>query len=575
MSNLQNNWLSAQSSRRYPLDDNATGTGDDGIRLKDDVIVDMHLRWPESKGAYAFVGGITVTANIVTVVILAATTPDAATGFTPLASITLKQPASEYAFYSLNPLTDGVGGFIAFGDLREPFSIRFATPSQGLLSPKVARPYRVLPIPTLRKYNRVDGLAGIVKLLGGTDVQVTRQQRTVGGNTVEAIVLSLQQPTSTRNPLADYVGPCDHRPESNNCEKVGVQSVNGVQPDCNGNLSIDFRSLIAANYTDCGTDAAGVTLEQTFGISDVCPIRTATRFLGHDYCHGGSSLSIPGNGGGGGGGGGGDPNPPSNSNSQGSYACADLPFQDCFDGSSHESWVLQLGLARLVVSPRSSEDNCPTTVGCIEVTMGTTDLFGGVRLDIDDVPIWGDVYEVGAGSSLSCGEVISEALQLYDRSRRNVFVWEDCGTGSSLGKRVTTHVQLINSGATHNAGVVLNYRTVDPYTNPRVNYFLVQINRNANRVELLFYNGINFVMENSVVAPVPFSFTDWYEIQSTVTTVIGGTRIQVQIRNVTTPSWPQVSFQLVTNRWGSADGFYGIHTNLAVANFGFWRLEDA
>lgn len=575
MSNTQQNWLSAQSSRRYPLDDNATGTGDDGTRLNDDIIVDMHLKWPVTYGAFAFIGGITVTANIVTVVILAADSPTAVSGFYPLAAITIRQPATEYSFYALEPLCPGVGGFIAFGDLKEAFSIRFATPQQGLLSPKVARAYEELPIPSMRKYGRTDGLVDVVKLLGGPDIEVLSQTRTIDDVDVDAIVIRLQSPTSIRNPLADFIGPCGIRPESNNCDRVGVQTLNGVQPDCNGNLTIDFQSLITANYTDCGSEAAGVTLEQIFGISDVCPIRAATRFIGNDSCHGGSSLSIPVDGwpiGGGGGNGGGED---TSSESVGSYACADLPFQDCFDGMLDPSWRVRIGLAQRIAAAPSPEYPCPAGSECVTVAVSGTELFGDVLDDVVGMPIYGDVFTIDNGSSESCVTLVSEALQLYDRSRRNVMIWADCGTGSSLGKKVTTHVQLVNIGSTHNAGIVMNYHTVDRYTNPRINYFLAQINRNANRVELLRYNGTNLVLENSVTPAIPFAFLDWFEIITTVTSEIGGTLIDVEVRNVTSPSWPVVSFQLLTNRWGDADGFFGVHATQSVANFSFWRLEDA
>lgn len=161
------NWLNAQATRRYPLDDNSTGTGDDGTRLKDDILVDLHLRWPSIAGQFAFLGGLTVTDNIITAVILAADDVETAESFTPLAAITVEQPVNRHQFYNFEPLYPGTGGFVAFGDVAENFSIRFSTPRQGLLAPKVARPYDELPIPTMRKFGRADGLVGLVKILPG------------------------------------------------------------------------------------------------------------------------------------------------------------------------------------------------------------------------------------------------------------------------------------------------------------------------------------------------------------------------------------------------------------------------
>lgn len=531
MDALNTNWLNAQASRRYPLDDNATGTGDDGTRLNDDVIVDLHLRWPAVAGQYAFLSGVTVTASILTAVILAADTTTAVSGFTPLASITIKQPATEYAFYNLEPLYPGVGGFIAFGDVQEPFSIRFSTPQQGLLAPKVGRPYAALPIPTMRKFGRNDGLTGLVKILGGTDIDIVKDVVDVDGTSFDALVIRLQSPTSARNPLADYIGPCGVRPESDNCDRQGVQTLNGIAPDCNGNIEIEFRGMLAANYPSCGAEAAGVVIEQDLGIDDVCPSRVPTRFDGVDYCGYASSVSLGSLG----------------SESYGSYslgsvggssnssasvvACSELPFYECFAGSIHDAWMLQRGSYQFVEAARPDESLClPES---------------------------------------------TQVLQLRDTAQRNILTWDDCGMGLSIRKRVVAYVQLTDVGAQQNAGVVLNYHLVDPLTNPRIKYFLVQINRNANRVELLSYNGSNLITENFVTPALPFELTDWYAIQATVSLAAGGVRISVLVQNITTPSWPQISFQLLTNRWGDSDGTHGVHTTQAVSNFGFWSLENA
>ncbi len=189
------------------------------------------------------------------------------------------------------------------------------------------------------------------------------------------------------------------------------------------------------------------------------------------------------------------------------------------------------------------------------------------------------VVLVGGATTLAAVVVlvnphVPHSLQLYDTSRRNIFIWEDCGTGSTLDKRVTSHVELTNGGTQQNAGIILNYHLVDPLTNPRYQYFIAQINRNSNRVELLRYNGTNLAVENFVTPGLPFSLTDWYEIQVSAVAETGSVRISVRIENISTPSWPVVSFSLLTNRWGDPDGYYGLHTDRAVSNFSFFLIEN-
>jgi hypothetical protein len=530
MDAIHNNWLNAQASRRYPLDDNATGTGDDRARLNDDVVVDLHMRWPSLAGAYAFIGGITVSKKIVTVVIMAADDLSGVSGFTPLAAVSVMQPAKGYAYYNLEPLYPGVGGFIAFGDIDEEFSIRFSTPLQGLISPKCGRPYEQLPVPSMRKFGRVDGLTGLVKILAGPDLEIVKEIVDVNGVDTEAMVIRLAAPTTARNPLAAYIGPCGKRPESYNCDRPGVQTINGVTPDCDGNIEIAFEGLLEGPYHDCGNVEAGVTLDQEFGLADVCPSRTVELFVGNDYCDTDSTSSLSlavetlssdlielGIA-------------TSNSSSSEAIACEDIPFTDCFVVGLHLSWSLKAG-----------------------------------------------AYTLAAATSPAspCSSVTTNELQISDTSRRNIIIWEDCGTGYSSNKKITTQVKLSNIGVMQNAGVILNYRLVNPFTNPQIRYFLAQINRNANAVELYSYNGIQLVLENSVNVGTPFSLNDWYEIEVTVTDDGAGKRINVHVSGVSVPAWSAVSFNLLTNRWGESVGYHGLHTMQAVSNFSYWSLADA
>lgn len=544
---LNSNWLTSQLSRRYPLDDNASGMGDDGTALKDDVIADLRLRWPVELGQFAFVGGITVTATLVSVVILAADALDSAATFTPLASISVRQPATEFSYYALSPMQPGVGGFISFGDIKEAFSIRCSSPQQGLLAPKVAFPYAALPIAGIRKQGRADKLKDIVKLQGGNDIEVISGSRHIRGHAYDALIIRLKNDTtSTRNVLADYIGPCGARPESENCSRPGVQTLNGVSPDCDGNIEIEFEGLSAAVYTNCGTAGAGIAVESDLGIADVCPVQQTnpTQFAGDDACffpspHDSESFSIT---------------PPSESDSifvppPDPEICEELPFVECFDHGMHPSWLIAMGLYHFVDSDDDSTP-CPTTLPCI-------DLYG----------------ELISGSS-DC-VVHKKAVALTDESRRTLLIWNDCGSRMSLGKRVTSRLKMRN-GDNQNMGVVLNYRIDDPDKYPKDRYHLVDLNRNLSRFELRYYNGVTLLTENTLTLDVPYILDDWYEVQVTIQTTLtpGVIRIVATVRNITTPSWPAASFSVTTNKWGPDDGKFGIHTTKAIGHCGYWRIED-
>lgn len=531
MDGRNNDWLNAHCGHRYPLDDNATGIGDDGTKLRDNIISDLYLQWPAEYGEFAYVSGITITPTLVTVVITACDSVTAATRFIPLAAISLLKPVKESAYCPVLSLSDGVAGFIAFGDVAENFAIRMSTPQQGLLSPRVSGSYVPLPVSSIRKKGRKDGLTGVVKLAASTDIEIVEETMTIDGQTVPTIVIQLQAATVARNTLAAYVGPCGNRPESNNCDTPGIQTINGVGPDCDGNLEISFEGMLAGPYQNCGTAQAGVTLDQDIGLADICPNRSTQHFIGDDYCHPTelSSMSLST-----GGGDNGDGDGNLVSESLGSINCTELPFIDDFDESLSSSWVLIQGSYQLV--PADSPEEF-----------------------------------LEAGNSFG----IQQALRLSNTAVRNIMLWRDCGTGDAGNKRVTTQLQLLTGGPQQNAGVVMNYRLVNPLSDPKIRYFLAQLNQTTNRIELLSFNGATATVENSVTPALPLVLNNWYEVITEVTDNVSGKRIQVDVRDITNPDWPVVSFQIVTNRWGSSTGHYGVHALQAFANFSCWRIEDA
>lgn len=537
MSTLRNqNWLNAQTGRRYPLDDNATGTGDDGtIRLKDDILADLHIRWPRVAGQYAFLGGLTVTDKILTAVILGADSTTSASDFTPLAAVSLAQPVDRHVFYPLSPLYPGVGGFISFGDAGEEFSIRLSTPQQGLLAPRIARPYAALPIPTMRKLGRVDGLTGLVRILGGPDVEVVREIVEVDGIDREAMVIRLINALDGRSVLKDYIGPCGGRPESRNCIKDGVETINGVSPDCNGNLVIDFRGVTATPYESCGAEHAGVIIDQSLGIDDVCGDTNVNRFQGEDSCVAeessiSSSASLP------------SESLESVSSesvssssevSEASIACVSLPFTELFDEAEpHSSW---------------------------ETKTGTFEISG------PDSP-----FEPGSSASAGFG-----SYQSIDGWRRNLAIFDDCGYDEPADRQIITHFMLTKIPGRLNGGLLLNYRISDPITNPLLQYFMVMVDQQHNRLEFLRYNGANTITEHTVVPGLPFPLYTWLKMQVNIIDLGGGmTALATVLTNLEDGGWPLISVAYQTAKYGNFVGKHGIAADRATTNFAYWKLSD-
>jgi len=526
-------WYNLQSTKRYPLDERATGTGDKGERLKDDILVDCHLRWPRSHGQYAYVGGLTVTPNVVTVVILAADTVEATSGFTPLAVLSIPQPVNRHVHYPVEPMQPGVGGFLVFGDTSEGFVSRFSLPEQGLLAPRCARPYEDIPVTSLRKLGRATGLVDVIKLLAGSDVEVVKETHEIQGLEREALVIRLVQQIANRNVLEVYRGECDNRPESRTCNKEGIETINDVLPDCDGNINIVFEGVTPSPYDNCGESlAAGVTIDQDIGIAQVCADRTPGRFTGTDLCAATSSSSAD-----------------------------ELPSESSASVGP-------------VDSTSSSEASVPSisSEACDPLPLIVT--FDDAEAEGFDVTIGNFIFEE-FDSPAEVGDPDAVCYSAFDTSRRNVSVLEHCSIGTTWAKRVKTHVALVASDGKPNGGLILNYHLVQPLSNPHIEYFIVLLDRQAGKVRLLRWAGAGFIEETAATVGAPFIYDDWYSIQADITNAgSGNVAIDVTVEGITNPAWPAINFSVLSSRYLPADGKFGVGSDRGHARFSFLSVED-
>ena len=296
-------WYDLNSARDYPLDAEATCVDDSGNRLPSHYIADLNLKFPRVAARLAYLGGITVSPNIVTVVILGAASEDD-TQPVPLATISLSRPVEIFRQYPLDGAYPGVGGWIAFGPGvdGDMLTARFATAAQSLLTPRAARSYELLPVKDVGKLGVTGPLTGVVALEAGTDIEIVREGRVIPGHTPEpwqamndpdgnpgreCVVIRLKNTSSntalSRNVFDIYRSPCLGTPESETCgDPQPIQFLGPVQPDCCGNITIKFRgcasvSAIAASATH-HTDGSitsvsssnGVIIDCGLGLSEAC-----------------------------------------------------------------------------------------------------------------------------------------------------------------------------------------------------------------------------------------------------------------------------------------------------------------
>lgn len=252
------NWYNANESRRYPLDDQSTGLDDAGVEIRDNVLADCDIRFSSELGGCLYVQGITVSRGLVSVVFGAAADSEQLTGHT-VAAVTVERPVTKYRHYDITPLAPGIDGWVVFGSgIEEDCQFRFTQPRQSIVATRCADAYSPLPIPSMKKVGVGSALADVITFEGLTPIKITHEKIKPDPENdaeVDALVFRLdtQQITLDYNPLSEFLSPCGGRPDSGTCGKEPVETINGVEPDCNGNIVIEFGEPL----TSTGIGAAG------------------------------------------------------------------------------------------------------------------------------------------------------------------------------------------------------------------------------------------------------------------------------------------------------------------------------
>ena len=532
------NWYSLQAARKYPLDDAATSRTDDGQELPTDILVDCQLRWPESLGRFAFIGGVTVTPKLVSVVLLAADTDNSAAVFQPIGAVTVKQPVKRHVHYAISPQQPGVAGFLVFGDTQEPFTGRFSQVSQTRLCSRTGQPYAALPVRSLSKLGRADVLRGHVSVLPGTDLESEVATLSIDGQDRQAIVFRLIQPTVTRNTLSQYIGPCQLRPESRNCGGDAIESLNGVTPDCDGNLTIRLVGFTGEDY--CGELAHGISAEDSEGIADVCPdggiARIVNRFRGEDQCH-----------------------PEIHSSEY-------IPWPDTPDSSSSSARIDSSS-----ATPPGPVDSWPW------LTLSQLLTFGNESSD--PASFQANPLTTRSGHVTRALLPTGATLQLDAVGETNVAVLQARGLGDALDKTISGLTRL-PAATRSNAGLVLNYRRVTSNLNPHYEYHVAVLDATAGVLAIWRYNGLHFIEEGSALLPAPVNPSRYYLLTATVTTVSDAV-VNILCRAVEfrdgspVVGWANVTLSINTVKYGTPDGLFGILSDRGSGEFTLFGIDNA
>lgn len=550
MSIRNEHWYSLNAGTDYPVDDTATCRTNDGRRLPPGFLVDLVLRWPQTLGAYAFVGAVSITARAVSLTLEAAADLDGARP-APLAVLALPQPADEGRQYALVPQAAGVGGWVVFGAaLREPYVWhgRFASPRQSLLTAKAARPYRPLPVRSVRGLQADQQLTGIIQLRASSPLTITAESRDIAGVERDAIVFRLLAQDSAgdftvsalerqlvgspspENLFRDFAGPCKGRPESNTCgNPAPIEFINSVGPTCAGLITLDFRGCAVVAQL---TPTCGIVLDCGTGLSQVCtppfipdatgrlpdaldplPLPPATTTT--------TTTTTP---------------PPESVGDAGS-----LPYTACFADATAPDFVVQEGTFTFVADDSPQE----------------TDVCG-----LDVLP--GDSF-----TSPNYAYVAESA------STPNLALWQGFEL-LNLNRRTQTDLKLMPgpSGARHNGGLILNWR---PHATlpERVVYYYLTIDQDDQELRIRWFNGTSLLTAASVAVP-GLVLEHWYRLRGdAVPGPSGGqTVLTAHLQGITNPALSATLGPLTVTNYVPSTGFNGLGSQRSVCRFSYFDYRE-
>lgn len=533
------NWYDLQATRRYPLDESSTGVDDAGAFIRDSILADCHIRFPDTIGLYAYVQGITITTALVTIVFGVGNHPDDTNG-PSIAALSLPRSAPQNVNHELTALQPGVAGWVVLGSgITEEFTARYTTPRQTLLGSRCARAYRKFPVPNIGKISVATNLQGVVSLVGQPPVTAKAEKVTVDGEEVDAIVFRLEGELQSFNPLAAFQGPCGQRPESGTCPKPPIETVNGISPDCNGNINIVFEGFDAYPYVECG----GVDVISNTGLSEACAQgEPKSRRVVQDKCFPSQSLSD-----------GDDPYwaPP--------FPPPTPPIIISSESLPDEGWP----------------GTCATLPVCRDFIDGEADDFvtkeGLFVFEAQNAPAGCGLLEDSLGASLSLTEQFTYAAA--NIVGKNVALFKNCASDWAIGKTISAELRISGDGLLRNGGLIFNYIRGNPGLRTPTTYMVAQINAGQNKLELLRWNGSRFVNEYSANFQVVLQ--RWYTLA--VRPVLSGSSVIIEVSAVAIDETAaSLSFVVPISLlvFGEPTGQAGLFSDRSYTHFNKFTIEN-
>lgn len=561
-----NHWYNLNEQRNYPLDDTASCLSNAGVRLPNNIISDLRIRWPSEYGRYAFISSVSVTPYLVSVLIEATDDLNNNPASSVLiAGISLSRIAGtglsyvENRTYNLKSYATGVGGFIAFGSL-ELFTGVFSAPVQGLITPRAGRAYSKPPVSSVKTEGSKNSLKGLVALTVKEPLTIKKESRVIEGVSYDNVivfglkeeVLQVATDTTTPSVFSIFAGPCGQRVGSKSCvDPQPVETVNGVGPDCDGVLTLRLNGCALVGKLE---DNHGVIIDCALGLTDTCiPPYLPDLTTGELPSELPTTIIRP-------------PLPPEPpvldvSISESVELLMNLPYCDTFDdGIAH-------GFAPIGTSSFGFiGDDSPQEIDCC--------------IDPDASTHYGcdTSYSESAGGEIDGFlQVASSYGPVSDNAQLNTNISIFINDAQTLYRTYTTDVKIVaaTAGSLNNAGLLVNYRLNSTEV---PNYIVALIDIDNSKFGVYYFNGLTLVPLSEVTI-TQLQQNDWYRIRLTCLPNLvtkNSINFTAELKGISNPLIDvTINTSLAANSWETDAANAGFYSKRSKAYFSFWRIDEA
>lgn len=586
-----NHWYNINEQRSYPLDDTASCRDDNDVRLPNDFLADLRLSWPLSYGRYCYLSAASCTPTSVSLIFSSCSDLDNLTGDSQiLCGLNLPRNQSRtYETYSLRvfplgPSTadlsllvydssylnwenfflawapaedtlfsgqierEGIGGHVVFGSgIEQEFSCMFSSPRQSLITARAGRATIVSPVSKLRLGGSSKPYTGLLDLSVTGPMYARKEPQSINGKWQEnVIVLGLDNTRATpdeESVFSRFAGRCSPRVSSGSCgDPQPLQSINGVRPDCDGNVTLDFRgcAVVGRSASDCG-----VILDCNLGLEQSCrpPYLpdASDGLLPGEY----DPVNIP-------------PLPPDSDSSDGpdtgisdsfSPSLA-LPYCDTFDGVQANSFT-QVGSSMFVFIA----DDSPAEDVCCN---GPPEAASGFGCDESDSV---SSSPVSYGTNSPSARAFTH-ISLFTADNQTLF--RQFVTDLRIQPNVT--------GTDNVAGILVNYKFGG---NGLPNYYVAAVDTKTFTFGIYLFNGLAFV---PLVQEIDYAIriNEWMRVRFSVVPTSNSVSFTANLQGITRPSLNvALSTSVPASQWGTDSGQSGFYIRKSLAHFAYWRVESA